>query len=225
MVKSVPANFNIDYCDFVSGDMWAAYPWKEGDTNIAPASLPLSDGVQDYSTPPQIFRALKFWLYRTDVTPNQYRTLDVVDDIDIDLTPRSFSTMRSASLQMDVGQIRLESAINVPTAGAYYIGGNFQQNYAKVVSLSDQCWFADVYASVAAKGLLYWLYQLTDDPRAGSAQVNNHGAYTYTGQLAVYHSALIEMQRSEDYGATTSLIGGEVLGGGRDISGLNIFGP
>lgn len=217
---------NSQICDFVSSEMYIEYPWKQTITNTANGTIPLIDSHQDYScSAPNIMRPLKASIFRTDVTPHESLDLDIVKDLSVDHYPRSYLAIRAMSLQQAVGLFRLESAVNVPTGVQLELRVDYQLNPIKVVALTQDCWFDDRYAFVALEGLLYWVYKLADDTRAGSTQSDAYGRITgYTGQMGVWKGALGRMKMAEDYGFTESIFPSEPMGLPRDSNSLNIFG-
>lgn len=213
-------------CDFVSNDMYIEYPWKDTITSIAPATLPLINGQQDYSSPINIYRLTKASVYRRDVAPYESWELDIVDDNCVDLTPVGYHAITSCSQQQASGTLRLNSAVSVPSGTILEIHGEYQLNPIKIVDLNQDLWFKDQYAQVALEGLLYWVYKLSDDQRAGTAQTNaNGGLIGYGGQLGVFKAALGRMRSAEDWGASNSLFPEETMGRGRDYDTGFIFGP
>lgn len=218
----------IQFSDLVSSDMYLEYPWKETitTTSTAPGLTPLLNGVQDYSAfAPNIFRLLNCAIWNTTQVPALVQDLNVVDQLAIDLFPRSYSAIRDISLQQGVGKLRLEAAINVPTGMLLEIRYDYQINPTKVIALGNSCWFDDKYAQVAIEGLLYWGYKLSDDARAGAAQMNATGQIIgYSGQLASYKASLFRMKNAEDFGATELVFPSQGMGEGRDQNSLNIFG-
>lgn len=226
-VKGLPlARVTPQVCDFVSQDMYIEYPWKQTITSTASGIIPLIDSTQDYPcNAPNIYRPLKAWLERTDTTPHENRDLDIVDQLSVDMYPRSYIAVRSMSLQQATGMFRLEAAVNIPTGVRVELHVDYQINPAKVTSLTDPLWFDDKYAVVGLEGLLYWVYKLADDPRAGMAQTDAFSRIVgYTGQLATYKAALNRMKSAEDFGAAQFVFPHEPMGVGRDQNALNIFG-
>ena len=225
--KGIPlANATPQIADFVSSDMYIEYPWKQTITNTASGTIVLIDSVQDYSaTAPNIMRLLKAWIVRTDVTPNENRDLDVQGDLSVDLYPKSYVAIRCVSLQQSIGLFRLESAVNVPTGVQLELRCDYQINPIKVDDLSIPCWFQDQYAVVALEGLLYWIYKLSDDTRAGTATTDAFGRVTgYTGQLGIFKAALNRMKSAENFGFTDMVFPADPMGLPRDSNSLNIFG-
>jgi hypothetical protein len=226
--KGIPlARVNAQICDFVSSDMYIEYPWKETvtTTSTAPALIPLVDGQQDYSvTAPNISRILSVSLWNTSTTPSTVRDLDLVDDLSVDLVPKAFEMIRAVALQKGTGLLRLDSAVRVPIGMLMDLRYDYQLDPTKVVSLNQDCWFHDKYAFVALEGLLYYVYKLSDDNRAGSVTTDGEGRQTYTGQLAGWKAALNRMKMAEDYGTTDAVFPGEPMGLGRDQNSLSIFG-
>lgn len=215
LIKGKPINWLV-YCDMVSSEMYTSYPWRDALQTIAAGSIPLVDGVQDYSVPPQIYRLTKADIVRTDQTPNEYYTLNIEMDLDVDLVKRAYTNIRAVSRQAGAGQLRLESAIEVPSGVTLELQGEYQVISPKITALTNGLWFQDHYASVALKGLMYWGYHAADDARAGTAQANNHGEVTYTGMLAQYMAALKQMSRNEEYGANETYYPSEPMGADRD---------
>ena len=195
--KGIPlSKVNVQICDFVSQEMWSEYPWKQTITNTAQGTIMLRDSIQDYPcSAPNIDRLLKAWLRRYDVTPNEVRDLDVKKDLSIDLYPRSYVGIRAVSLQQSIGQFRLEAAVNVPSGIQLELACDYQLNPIKVTSLTQIIWFDDRFSIVALEGLLYWVYKLGDDARAGTAQTDVYGRVQgYTGQLGIYRAAVNKMK-------------------------------
>lgn len=225
--KGIPlTKVNAQIADFVSAEMYIEYPWKQTITNTANGTINLIDSQQDYSCEaPNIMRLVKAWIVRTDVTPNETRDLDVVKDLSVDLYSKSYVAIRAVSLQQSLGLFRLESAVNIPTGTQIELRGDYQIDPIKVTDLSLPIWFQDHFAFVALEGLLYWVYKLGDDSRAGSAQTDAYGrAIGYSGQMAMYKAALNRMKMTEEYGFTETVFPHEPFGLPRDSNSLNIFG-
>lgn len=224
-VKNIPGTLTISgrsvdvwagIANMVSDQMYTVYPWKDTIQDVGAAQITLSDGVQDYDVPQNIYRMTKVEIVRTDITPNEWRELDVQDDLDVNLVSYSYQDIKAASLQASVGKIRLESAVAVPSGYALELHCDYQINPMKVTATSDSCWFKDQYNSVAFAGILYYAYKLADDPRAGTATTNFRGQAQYTGQLGEWMTALNKMQQAEDYGPNEQYYPGEPMGAWRD---------
>ena len=225
--KGIPlSKVNAQICDFVSQDMYADYPWKQTITNTANGVMPLIDATQDYSCEaPNIMRPLKASLWRTDTLPPTIRELTIVRDLGVNLTARSYIAISQLSLQQSIGKFRLDAAVNVPTGMQVELRVDYQIDAIKVTDLSQIIWFQDHYAVVALEGLLYWVYKLADDSRAGNAQTDSAGRIIgYTGQLGTYKAALTRMKQSEDFGFTDSLFPSDPMGTGRDANAFSIYG-
>lgn len=196
--------------------MYTEYPWKDTVTTIAENTLPLVDKIQDYSSPINIHKLLRATIFRTDTTPIQTFELDVVDDNAVDMTPQSHMNIKSVSQQQGSGTLRLTTAVNVPTGISLDLRGEYQLNPIKVVTVTQDMWFKDQYAQVALEGIMYWAYKLSDDPRAGAAQMRSDGTVIYTGQLGTYKALLKNMRMAEDYGANSGLFPEDTFGKGRN---------
>src|SRR6185369_7187844 len=120
----IPDN-GVMACDFVSSRMAAVYPWKEQTQTIAPTTIPLVDGQQDYDVPINLFRLLRAHIVRTDITPNYTRELNVVESQVTELTPRSLYAINSISHEAGVGRLRIECAVQVPTGVTAEIQGEY----------------------------------------------------------------------------------------------------
>lgn len=225
--KGIPlAKVNAQICDFVSQDMYVEYPWKQTITNTANGTIPLQDSVQDYPcSAPNILRPLKATLWRLDILPPSTRELSIVRDLGVDLYPRTYTAISQVSLQQAIGLFRLNAAVNIPTGMQIELRVDYQIDPIKVTDLGQTIWFQDHFAVVALEGLLYWVYKLADDARAGSAQTDAFGRIIgYTGQLGTYKAALNRMKSAEDFGFTDSVFPFEPMGTPRDTNGLQIFG-
>jgi hypothetical protein len=201
-VRNIPtADIDALHCDLVSSKMAAAAPllWRPLTTTIAPGTLPLVNGQQDYSVPVNIFKiGNDIRLTRTDVTPNQDINLNVVDTLATNAYVVSPYAIRNISHEQGIGQLRLEQAVQVPDGTTWEIRGEYMINPTKVVLTNQGCWFDDKYANVAMAGLEYWLRKLAGDNSAGAAATDGMGRVTYTGQLGVFAAMLREMQKTED---------------------------
>lgn len=214
LAKSVPtaAADQARICDIVSSDMWVTHPWRYAKTTIGDDQIPLVDGDQDYSTPANLFRITKLSLVRTDVTPDYHQELTVRQELDVDLVKRSPYAIRAASHQSGEGQIRLESAVQIPTGTTWRIRGEFQRNPTKITVLTQDMWFDDHWFSVPVHGILYWLYKQGDDSRAET-------------ELALFRAGIELMWRAEDKGGIDGYFPSESLGGGGIDSEYNtIYG-
>jgi hypothetical protein len=218
-VKNIPlatGNTDIMACDFVSSRIASAVPWAPLTQTMAPVSL--VDGTQDYDVPINVFRLLQVRLTNTGVTPNQSIELNIQHSLAPDLTPRSWQAIRAVSLEPGVGQLRLESAVQVPSGATYQIDGEYQINQTKITALSQDLWFSDSYVHVAMSGLLYYFYKMAGMAEAGILQADQtSGRSSGTGQLGEFIAGIWEMRRVEmgDYGE--QMHPSESLGSGQDV--------
>lgn len=216
------------YCDMVSNDMYIEYPWRETvqTTETAPGMTPLLDGYQDVSSEASnVWRLLTASIWNTSSTPFDIWQLDVRNDLQTCLTPMAYTGIRVCSWQSTIGLIRLEYALRVPVGQILELHYTFQTNPDKITNLNQKLWFDDKYVGVCLEGLLYHSFKLNDDPRAGSAVTDAVGRATgYTGQLGIYKAALNRMKSAEAYGSTDQIFPGAVMGAGRDVDVLDIFG-
>lgn len=211
-------DIKAEMCDFVSNEMYTEYPWKDTITTMATTSFPLIDGQQDYDSPINIYRLISARIVRTDTTPEQNFELNIADSIPVDMVKRSHVAIRSCSQEQAVGTLRLESAVTVASGVQLYLGGTYQLNPIKIIDVAQDVWFKDQYAQVGVEGIMYWAYKLSDDPRAGGAQMTGNGDIVYTGQLGTFKSAVKSMRMAEDYGASNALFPEVPMGQGRDTN-------
>ena len=226
--KGIPlTKVNAQICDFVSQDMYVGVPVEADHYQHGQhGTIPLIDAKQDFpAVAPNIMRPLKAWLCRTDILPNETRDLTIVRDLSVDLYPRGYNAISQVSLQQSIGMFRLNSAVNIPSGVRVELRLDYQIDPIKVTDLGQTIWFQDCFAVCALEGLLYWVYKLADDTRAGSATTDAYNRITgYTGQLGTYKGALGRMKAAEDFGFTDSVFPSEAMGTPRDQNGLQIYG-
>lgn len=202
----------------MNSQIWYKRPWRWTITQISPA-LTLVDGTQDYSAPTNIYRLLRARITRTDETPNRSYPLDITDQLEPELVPQSYLAMRRIAMDYPTGQLRLESAVSVPTGMLLQIDGDYQPHPTKIVTgtMATNFWFPDQYFPVMVEGVKWKIYQLSDDPRAGNVVINpKNGNKQATGQLAIYLDALDGMCMVEDESSAAQLIyPSEPMGAGR----------
>lgn len=212
------ASIDETICDLVSSEAFRKYPWFLSQQNIAPGILPLVNTQQDYSAPVNIYRLLTARLVRTDVSPDEHRELDVEQSLDVDLVSRSPYSIRAIAHQPETGGLRLESAVQITSGTVWEIQGTYQIHHQKVTSLGGGLWFHDEHFMVAVEGVLYWMYRLADDSRAGSAVIDpKSGRTNYSGQLAVFHSEIDKMWAGEELQGVESYVPEDPLGVGCDF--------
>jgi hypothetical protein len=169
---------------------------------ISSSGLATSGG----SGAPNILRPLKMRIARLDSNPPEYRELAALANLSPELSRTAgIDTMGAAGWFASQSFFRL---MNAPVVGAGQIIqllGEYQTRPTKVTdaTLNTPFPFPDDYFNVMDAGLLWKVYQLTDDPRAGGAQLSRNGSLVeqFTGQLGVFMSMLKEMARTEDLGA------------------------
>jgi len=224
MTKGTPmSTLDVRICDMVSSEIWNSYAWFISKTTIAPGTLPLVDGIQDYDAPVNIYTLTKAALVYKSTTPYQYRELDVTQEEDINLVRTDPNTIRSISLQAGVGKLRLEAAAAVTAGYAWEIQGEYKTNPSKVTALTDQLWFDDQFLMIAVEGLVYWAYKIADDKRAGGTQTQG-GRIVYTGKYADFRAGIDRMKFAEDFGGVDGVFPYENLSQGRDGYYPSIYG-
>jgi hypothetical protein len=169
---------------------------------VAPAGLPASGG----SGAPTILRPLKMRLARLDSNPPEYRELAQLANLSPELSRTAgIETMSACGWFASQSFFRLMNAPQVSNGQIVQLLGEYQTRPTKVTSttLTTAFPFPDDYFNVLDAGLLWKVYQLTDDPRAGGSQASKNGSMMqqYTGQLGHFMNLLLEMARTEDLSA------------------------
>ena len=204
-------NADIDIVQMVSSAMYRFYPWRFTLTNTPPGAIPLVDGQQDYPAPTDMYRPVRFSIWRTDITPNQVLDYDVAKTLTVDLNPKSYNNVQAISYEPDLGVIRLDSAISAPSPSTFELRAQYQPFLNPILSLDQAPWFPDEYVQIAHDGILYKLWGLDEDPRAGSASYSD-GRASYSGQLAVFMGGLKAMASDEDAGSVDTIYPGDPIG-------------
>ena len=202
-VHGVPLNdVQANVCDAVNSYIWTYYPWSWTITSLTPITL--VDGQQDYNpSNSDILRLLKIRMVRTDITPNEARELAMLDGLGVELTRKggldyntSFGYFASSNT------LRLMYAASVGTGQSLQIAGEYQKAPARITdsTMNSPFAFPDQYLFMFIEGLKYFIYQLSDDPRAGTIQMSKNGRFqqNFSGQFGVFMHHLTYAARTED---------------------------
>ena len=170
---------------------------------------------------PNILRPLKMRIARLDSNPPEYRELAALANLGVELSRTAgIDSMKSVGWFSSQNFFRFALAPQVSTGQIIQLLGEYQTTITKVTNtnLNTPFPFPDHYFNVLDAGLLWKVYQLTDDPRAGTMQVSKNGNVMEqaTGQVGVFQSTLKEMARTEDLGSGDQFMyPEEPLGGNR----------
>lgn len=169
---------------------------------MSPTGLANSGG----SGAPNILRPLKMRLARLDTNPPEYRELGALGNLAPELSRTAgIDSMGNVGWFASQNIFRLMNSPQVSAGQIIQLLGEYQTRPAKITNsnLTTPFPFPDDYFNVLDAGLLWKSYQITDDPRAGGAQMSKNGSTVeqYTGQLATFMNMLKEMARTEDLGA------------------------
>lgn len=169
---------------------------------IVNAGLATSGGSGD----PGILRPLKMRIGRIDTNPPEYRELAALGNLSPELSRTAgIDTMSACGWFASQNFFRLMNAPQVSQGQIIQLLGEYQTRPVKVTNsnLTTPFPFPDDYFNVMDAGVLWKVYQLTDDPRAGTAQLSRNGNMSeqFTGQFGVFMGLLKEMARTEDLGA------------------------
>ena len=198
------SNVQSAVCDMLHSMIWVFYPWRWTINALTPITT--VNGVQDYTpTNTDILRPLRIQLVRTDVTPNEFRELSLLANLSPELSRQGgLETITSAGWYPSGNFIRLMYAAQVGGTQVLQIQGFYQKIPTKITdsNLSTPFLFPDHFFNTFVEGLKWKIYQLADDPRAGTIQYSRNGSMmrTYTGQLGMFMDQLLAMARTEDLG-------------------------
>ncbi len=189
-------------CDMVNSWMWTQYPWSWSIASLTPITL--TDGVQDYTpTNTDILRPLRFQIARTDTTPMEVRELSLLANLSIELTRRGGLDMNTAcGFYAGPNFIRLMYAASVGPNQTLQLQGQYQKTPTRITdaTMTNPFPFDDNYFSVFVEGIKYYIYKLSDDPRAGTIQMSKNGRFqqVFTGQLGIFMYHLNYMASREE---------------------------
>lgn len=208
-------NSDVDIVQMVSTAMYRFFPWRFTLVNTpaiaSPGTLPLVDQQQDYAAPTDLYRLVSAAIYRTDITPVQVIDYDVVKTLTVDLNVRSYNNIQAVSYEPDLAIIRLDSAISAPTPSTFELRLKYQPFLDPILSLDQVPWFPDEYVQIAHDGILYKLWGLDEDQRAGTVSYSQ-GQASYNGQLGAFMGGLKAMAMDEDAGAIDTMFPADPIG-------------
>lgn len=169
---------------------------------IGTSGLANSGGSGD----PGILRPVKMRICRLDSDPPEYRELQLMNSLGPEFSRTAgIDTMKGVGWFSSTNFFRFDVAPQVANGQLIQLQGEYQQKPTRITNsnLSTPFSFPDVYFETFMEGVLWKLYQLTDDPRAGGIQVNRNGTQMqiFTGQFGVFYQCLQLMARTEDLGA------------------------
>ena len=189
-------------CDIINQMMWRFYPWSWSIANFT--TINCVDGQQDYNVvDTNVLRPLRIQLQRTDTTPTELRELGLLANLSVELTRKGgLETNTNCGYYASGPFIRLMYAASVGTGQVLQIVGQYQKVATRITdaNLTTVLPFPDQYFNVFIEGVKWKIYQLSDDPRAGSMQYSKNGSMMrgYSGQLGLFMDAVLEMSRTED---------------------------
>lgn len=208
LTHQIPTTVSQVYvCDKINSIIWLYWPWR-WTVNTAPQITALN-GVQDYTTvnssqiipPPDYYKMMAARIYRTDVTPFQIQPIKVAGHLEGEVQRQaSINTIQAISYEPQINSLRLDVPLQVGGTTVYMIEFDYQQQPTKITDLTTKIPTPDMYFNVYVDGVLWGIYRLADDPRAGTMTINRAGDKQYSGQLGVFMGSLEEMRRREDSG-------------------------
>lgn len=187
-------------CDMVSSMIWTFYPWTWSLQSFTP--LTCVNGQQDYGVlNSNVLRPVRVRLVRTDITPNEYRELGALANLSPELSRFGGLDSNTSFGYFAYGPfIRLLYAASVGTGQVLQIQGEYQRTPVRITdaNMTDPFPFPDRYYNVFVEGLKWKIYQLGDDPRAGSMVYVKNAGRQYTGQLGLFMDAILQSASTED---------------------------
>jgi len=213
-------------CDSVQSIMWSLFPWNWTINTLT--NITLVDGQQDYShSQTDFYRFVNLELAQTSVSPTVIRALSQKNHLSKELvTTGGIDQIRFYSWEPDISKIRLDYPAAIPSGMTIVIQGNYQYLPTKITSanFTTALNLPDVYFPVYVAGVLWQLYKLNNDPRAGTVQVVRNSR-VYTGALGEFHDLLTQMKEAEDFSDAEDLVfpAGGSLGVGRESFTPRIF--
>lgn len=218
LVKGIPvSNISAFAVDQINSMFWKAYPWGWTRDTLTPVSL--VDGTQDYAVDAadtnKIWRLTGARITYTSISPTQYRDLRIMRHIEPYLASKiSWPSFQLISYEVEIDKYRLEAAVSIPSNVTLRLDGEYQLFPPKITSLSQTIQFPDYHMNVFCDGLLWMLYRLADDERAGTA-IKTPSGVQYTGQMGIFYDGIVMTKEAEEHGAGDTIypetsIGGEV---------------
>lgn len=155
---------------------------------------------------PGILRPLKMRIARLDTNPPEYRELSALGNLSPELSRTAgIDTMKAIGWFASQNFFRFDVTPQVSQGQIIQLLGEYQFYPTKIVTanLGTAFPFPDEYFNVIDAGILWRVYQLLDDPRAGGGQLSRNGSMIeqFTGQFGVFMSMMKEMARTEDLSA------------------------
>lgn len=203
-IKDIPvSSIDAQMCDAVSSLMYIEAFWRWTIQNIPATSIPLVDGTQDYNVPTNIYRMYRGRIVRTDVTPDEYQEIDIVEYLPPDLHPIGPWAIAAVAHDEALGKFRLSQAVSISGSETYELQGDYQINPTKITdaNLASTLWFPDQYfMPVFVEGLKWKAYEYADDSRAGNVTIDKNGRRQTTGQAGKFYFGLDVMKQAEDFG-------------------------
>lgn len=199
LVHSIPvAPLQLYACDQINSIIWKTFPWRWTLNALTP--IPLVNLQQDYpNVPADFWRWINPRLIRTDVTPQRNQPIKMAKHLEVEVQRQgSVDTIQSVSYEPTVNSFRLDITPQISGTLTMQLAGDYQQLPTKLKSINLAMPFPDSYFNVALEGVLWMLYRLADDPRAGGVSINRPGDKDSQGQQGVFASALEQMKRDED---------------------------
>lgn len=197
----IPLNaVKANLCDIVNSIIWTYYPWSWSLSSLT--AITLVDQTQDYSpTDTNIIRPIRIRIVRTDITPNEFRELDILDNVAPDLS-WNIGLENCQCVGWLAGQniFRLRAAAGITSPITLELQGEYQRQPTKITesNLAIPFSFYDHFYDPFIELLKWKIYQLNDDARAGSLVADKRGNVTYTGQLGIGMAMLQQMAAIED---------------------------
>jgi hypothetical protein len=214
-------------CDTVNSKLWTFFPWSWSLSTLT--AITLVNNQQDYTpTDANILRPVRMRIVRTDLTPNEFRELDVLNNLAPELTRMAgVDSMMAVGWMGNLNKFRFDQNVQVSSGNILQLQGEYQKLPIKITdsNMGTVFPFPDHFYDTFVEGLKWKIYQLSDDPRAGNVVVNKiNGQIQYSGQLGVFMDSLMVMARTEDLSQGDGFMFPTTAMGNRGGMGPNLFG-
>jgi len=199
-IKNMPLEqVQVRVLDSVSKVMWMAAPWRWSIGSLP--NITLVANTQDYTValPADFLYAVTS--YVTDQNGGSPRDLEIVPSMPVGGLVGQVSRVAFTGTAGTNGTARFfPKPVTLPTGTQTVI--SMYKKTAPVITPANvftagTLVFDDEWTPVYEAGVLWLSYLFADDTRAGSAQADGRGTYSFTGQRAVFEANIQLMKERE----------------------------
>lgn len=190
--------------DMAHSWLWCSFPWFW--TKAALTAITLTNNIQDYANAhADYMRLVDVRIVQTNLSPIEYRSITPTSHLEPELTLKAgLNGFRMISREMPANVFRLDKAAQVTSPTVLQVQGEYQKRPTRItdalLTSATILGFHDEHIGTYIEFLVYYIYKLANDPRAGTVVINREGMKQYSGQLGVAYDALQRMLMVEDAG-------------------------